>query len=163
MEYYGILCWCTLVQKWEILQCGAGVPHFLRMKSSGNLVEPFKRRGFVVLRMSQDFLCDIVGSYIIWWYMVGDLHCFEGEVLGLVGLSSVLVDLRCFMGVYHLPPQGSRSLRTMSDTGYRWKRLNKLNRWTHVFPLVTIFGVVQLRVKCSECWESWTLLLSRRK
>jgi hypothetical protein len=30
----------------------------------------------------------------------------------------------------------------MPDAGYRWKRPNKLNRWTHVFPLVIFFGVV---------------------
>jgi hypothetical protein len=28
------------------------------------------------------------------------------------------------------------------DTGYRWKQLNKLNHWTHVFPPVTFFGIV---------------------
>jgi hypothetical protein len=30
----------------------------------------------------------------------------------------------------------------MPDTGYSWKQLNKLKHWTHVFPLVTFFGIV---------------------
>ena len=82
--YYGIPCLCTLVWKWEILQCGAGVPDFLRMQSSGNLVQPFERKGFWCYACAR-FSLRHCGQLYIWWYKVGDLHCFEGEVLGLVG------------------------------------------------------------------------------
>lgn len=58
---------------------------FLPMKSSEDTVQPFKRKGFVMLLLSKFF-------FVILWPMIlsddrgfGDLHCFEGDILGLVG------------------------------------------------------------------------------